>query len=144
MLQRDHATFGTAADSARDMQRRGLGGATGHDEAPERFELGIAGIDRTFQLLDPFLVDPGLQELLGHLLAVGRGENGAKREEVTLHRHQHLVNAGHQFHGARHADDGVQFIDVAIRLDARIVLLHAPTAEQPGVALITRSGVDLE
>ena len=82
-------------------------------------------------------------EMLRHLLAVGRGEQRADGEQVALHGDEHLVDARHQLDGARHPEDGVQLVDVTVRLDARVVLGDAPAAEEPGVAGVAGLGVDL-
>ena len=89
------------------------------------------------------VVDARLLELLRHLLAIGRGEQRADGEQVALHRHEHFVDARHQLDGARHPEDGVQLVDVAVRLDARMVLGDAPAAEEARVAGVAGLGVDL-
>src|SRR5205823_2954162 len=55
----------------------------------------------------------------------------------------HRVGARHRLDGARQPDDRVQLIDVAVRVDARMVLRHASAAEQTGVASVARPGIDL-
>ena len=89
------------------------------------------------------LVDAGLLEMLRHLVAVGGGEQRADGEQVALHGDEHLVDARHRLDGARHPEDGVQLIDVTVRLDARVVLGDAPAAEQPRVAVVSGPCVDL-
>src|SRR5690606_41758549 len=44
--------------------------------------------------------------------------------------------------GRRQADRGVELVDRAVGLDPRIVLAHAAAAEEAGVSLVSRSGVD--
>src|SRR5207237_7215604 len=84
----------------------------------------------------------GLFEMLAHLFAIRCGEQRADREEVSLNRYEHLVDTRHLFDRAREADRGIQLIDVAIGLDARMILRHAPAAEEPSVAGVAGSSVD--
>ena len=92
---------------------------------------------------DALVVDARLLEMLRHLLAVGRGEQRADGEQVALDGHEHLVDARHRLDGARDAEDGVELVDVAVGLDARIVLRDAAAAEEPRVAGVAGLRVDL-
>ena len=130
----DDAALGAAADGARDVQRGGLWRAAGNDERSERLELGVAVVDRALELGDARVVDARLLEMLAHLLAIGRGEQRADGEQVALDRDEHLVDARHRLGGANEAEHGVQLIDVAVGLDARMALGNAAAAEQARVA----------
>jgi ferredoxin/flavodoxin---NADP+ reductase len=141
---RDNAPFGAPTDGAGDMQRGRFGRPARQDERPQGLELGLAGIDLPFQLCDALLVDPSLLELLPHPRVVWRRQERADREEVALNRAEDIVDARHQFDGARQAEGGVAFIDIAIGLDPGVELLHAAAAEQRRLPLVTRAGVDLE
>jgi hypothetical protein len=143
VLKSYHVPFGAPADGARDVQRSGLRRATGNDERAQWLELRLGVVDRLLELRDALVVDAGPLEMLRHLLAVRSGEQRTDGKQVALHGDEHLIDARHLLDGARHPDDGVQLVDVTIRLDARVVLRDAPTAEQPRVAGVSGSRVDL-
>ena len=125
------------------MQRRRLGRAPRHDEGAERLQLRLALVDRALELRDPLVVHARFLEVLAHLFAVRRGEQRADREQVALDGHEHLVDARHHFGGARDAERRVQLVHVAVRLDARMVLRHAPAAKEPRLPGVAGLGIDL-
>jgi hypothetical protein len=125
------------------MQRRGLGGAPGEDEAAERFQLPLGRIDGAFQLRDPVVVDARLGELLTHLVVVRGGQQGTNGEQVALNGDQHFIDARHEVDGAGQADGGVEFVHVAIGFDARVILLDASTAKERGFAGVPGLRIDL-
>ena len=125
------------------MQRRGLRRAAGQDERLQRLELLFAVVDRLLELGDARVGEARLLELLAVLLGVRRGEQGADGEQVALDRREDLVDARHHLDGARRADHGVELVDVAVRLDARVVLLDAAAAEESGAPVVAGLGVDL-
>ena len=61
----------------------------------------------------------------------------------ALEGREDFVHAGHEFDGAGHADGGIEFVDIAVGFDARVVLGDAAAAEQAGVAFVPRAGIDL-
>jgi hypothetical protein len=89
------------------------------------------------------VVDVRLLEMLPHLVAIGGREQRADREQVTLDRHEHLVDARHLLHGADEAECGVQFVDVAVRFDTRVVLENSPAAKEARITGVAGLGVDL-
>ena len=92
---------------------------------------------------DARVVDACLLELLLDLLGVRCRKQGAEREEVALDGDEHLVDARHHLHRACHPENRVELIDVAVGLDARMILRNAPATEEPGITLVARLGVDL-
>src|SRR5439155_7735676 len=103
----------------------------------------VAVIYREFELRDAFVVDACLFQVLAHLLVVRRGQQRADGEQVALHAHEHFVDARHRFDRASDADRRVQFVDVAVRFDARMVFRNASTAEESRVARVARLAIDL-
>src|SRR6266566_3025256 len=142
-LQPYDSPLGSAADRAGDMEDSAFAAATGKDESLERLELPLAVIDRVLEVLDSTLVDVRLAQLAVHLLEIRCGQKSADAEEIALHWNQDLVDARQRLDRARHPDDRVKLVDVAVRLDARVILRNAAAAEQAGVAGIPGFCVDL-
>src|SRR5689334_10955334 len=90
------------------------------DEGLERRELGFHRIDPAFELLDPRRFDTG------EARRAGRGEVRADLEQVALHREKLRV----RLDGEDDAEAGVQLVDRAVGVDARIVLRNTRTAEE--------------
>ena len=124
------------------MQRGSLRRAARQDERRERIELLFTGVDGCLELSDALVGHPRLLELLLVLCRVRGGQEGADREEVPLHWREHFVDAWHHLHGAGHAEHGIEFVDVAVCLDAQVVLGHAASAEKARAAVVTGLGVD--
>ena len=92
---------------------------------------------------DARVVDARLLEMLAHLVA-DRAWRGARRgEEIALDGDEHLVDARHGLDRAGHAERRVQLVDVAVGLDARMILRNAAAAEESRVAGVTGLRVDL-
>ena len=137
------AAFGATAHGARDMQRGGLGRTARNDETGERFELGFGGVDGSLQLGDAFIIDARFLQLLPHLLVIRRGEQRTNREQIALNRHEHLVDARHEFDGPRQPQRRVQFIDVTVGLNTRVVFFDAATTKEARCTGVTGLRIDL-
>jgi len=117
-LEMDHAAFGAPTNCARDMKNRCLEAPSGKDEGSQRLELPVALVDRVLELANAIVINARLGEVLLHFLTVGSREQRADAEEIALDRNEHFVYARHYLHGARHAEDGIELIDVAVRFYA--------------------------
>jgi hypothetical protein len=95
---------------------------------PARPPLRILGLDAAAALAVP----------------AGRdGEVGADVEEVVLHaREPGPVGLREAGHGEGDAELGVQLVDVAVRLDARVRLAHPAHVAQVGLAAVAEARVD--
>jgi ferredoxin/flavodoxin---NADP+ reductase len=140
----DDATLGASTDRTGDMQRGRFWCPAGKDERAQRLELLLAGIDLPFELSDALLVDAGLLELLPHAGVIGRGQQRANGEQITLDRCQHVIDTRHELDRAGQAERGIALVDITVGFDPRMVLLHAAATEQRRLSLVTRAGVDLE
>ena len=116
------ATRGAAADGARDVQRRTQRRTAGEDEAAERREFLLELVD---QLLEPdhiVIGDHGFRHSRRQL--VGRiGELGAECKEVALNLLQGFVQRRVEWGCADQPEPRVQLVDLAVRVDARVVFL---------------------
>src|SRR5688500_9409252 len=125
------------------MERRGFRCAALHDERAQGFELRVTVVDRLLQLANAPLVDARLLQLALHFVAIGGRQQGADGEQIALQGHEDLIDARHHLDAARQAKRGVQLVHVAVRLDARMRLRHAATAEQARLTGVTGARIDL-
>lgn len=96
-----------------------------------------------FEFGNPVFIDARFLELFAHLVVVGRCEQGTNREEIALNGYEYFVNTREALDATREANRGVQFVDVAVGFDTRVILAYASAAKQRGAAFIAGSGVDL-
>src|SRR5207244_8516618 len=75
-------------------------------------------------------------------LVAGIGELGADGEQVALNLHERRVQLAVGERRSREAEPGVQLVDVAVRVDPRIVFLHAGAVEERSLPGVARSRVD--
>jgi hypothetical protein len=78
-----------------------------------------------------------------HFLQIGRGEQCADAEQITLHWDQDLIDPGDLVDRPHHADYGVELVDIAIGFDARVILLNPAAPEETSVAGVTGFSVNL-
>jgi hypothetical protein len=133
-LKADHSSLSATANCPRYVKNGALSTSARNDEGLERLQLLLAFVDRVLEVPNPPLVDVSLGQVAVHFLEVGSGEQSTDAEEIALHRDENLIDARHGLDGASHAEDGVELVDVAVGLDARIVFLNSAAAEQAGVA----------
>jgi hypothetical protein len=122
---------------------RGRGGAAGDHERAQRWQLGV---DLVAGVLKPVrVVRPDAQPLPPHPAICRRRHRqvGADVEQVILHaaqpRREGLGQAGLQ---QRHADHGIQLIDRAVGLHARVQLGHPAHVAEMRLAVVSEPGVD--
>src|SRR4051812_16196006 len=137
------AAFGATADGSRNVKRRGLCRTAGHDERLQRFEIGVAFVDRVLELRDASFVQIRLLEMLAHLHQIRCCEERADREQIRLDWSEYAVETRQLFDGDCHSDGGVQLIDVTVCLDARMALRDAPASEESRVAVVAGLRIDL-
>ena len=141
-LQRHDPPFGAAADGAGDMQRGAGGRASGEDEAAERGKRGLDAIDQLFEPRDVCVGDHRLLDPRRELLA-RIGELRAEREQIALDRDDLGVDRRVAGRGRAHEPEpGIELVDFAVRVDARIVLARAGAVEERCLARIACSRVD--
>ena len=140
-LQPDDAALGSATDGARDVQGGAGGRAARENEAAQRRQLGLEPID---QLLEP--LDVGIDQLrFRHAIRnlIGRvRELRAEGKEIALKANELGGEPGVQIGRAGQAEPRVRFIDLAVRVDARIVLGDTRAVEERRLASIARPRVE--
>src|SRR5688500_15633202 len=135
--------LGPAADGPREVQVRSQWGSARQDELREGWRGGLVSVDQPLQGGGHSFRDP--LDLPGANLLpffIGGGEVGPEDEQLGL---QAFQGSGDLDIGAvGHADpqQGVQLIHLAVGADAGVVLHHALTPEQAGLALVAGPGVD--
>jgi len=139
----DDPTLGAAANGAGDMKNGALLTSAGNDEGLQRLQLLVALIDGVLQCFYPPIVDVRLGEMVVHFVEIGRGEESANTEEIALDGDENFIDSGERLNGARHPEDGVELIDIAVSLDPGVILLNAAAAEEAGVAGIAGFCVNL-
>src|SRR3982751_1093972 len=141
--QVNHAPLGASTHGSCDVERRCLWRAARYDERLQRLELVFTIVDSALELANALLVDAGLGELLAHLVGMRRGEQRPDGKKVALNRDQYFIDARHHLHRARHSENGVELIDVAVGFHARVVLSDAAAPEETRVTGVAGLGVDL-
>src|SRR5215831_12128863 len=145
--QRQELALGAPADRARLVEESVDAPAARQHERLERWQIFLAAIHQLLELLHLALAD------LEHPFVLGvarRRELAAQIEELVLDLSQDLVEPAVPLalveplgvEDAHQADDGVQLVDGAVRYDARRVLRDPLAADQRGLALVARAGVD--
>ncbi len=131
--------FRPAHHGAGEMERRRQFRTARQHEGIERFQLGVEAVDLALQ---PRHLRSDDAQRAFVLAAAGRGgEVGAEIEQIVLDARQH---GGDGALGAKpsQAQDGIGLVHRAIGFDARIVLGHAPAADQRGLAGVAAAGID--
>ena len=141
--QTDDRAFGPSADCSCDVQGCRFWRPAWKNERAQRLQSALAVVDCPLQFGDPCFGDLGLFQVLRHLLPVWRGQQRSNREEVTLYWNKQLVHPGQGTGGTNDPDRCVELIHVAVGGDARMVLRHAATAKESGVAAVSGTGIDL-
>ena len=127
------------------MELSGGGIAAGEDEALERLDFFIEGVDPTLECGDVFVGDAGADGLvaLDALLDVGGGEFAADVEEVGLDDGEPAREVFVFGYGGGDAEERVEFVDGAVGLDADVVFGDARSTEEAGLSIVAGAGVDL-
>jgi hypothetical protein len=132
LAQRDDAALGAPAHGAAHMRDRGRARAGRQDEFLQR--------QRRVVLLQQ-RVQPRHVLFLDHLVA-GDAQFAAQVEQVVLDRDQLFAQVGRHVFAQQQPDEGVQFIDLAQRMDAHAVLFGAAAVAQSGGAVVAGAGGD--
>ena len=139
--QSQDGAFRTAADRARQVERRTRRRTAGQDEMPERRQLRLQSIDPRFEPRDAGLVDHDLRDARRDLVR-GIGEPRPEREQIALQRNQHLAKLVVRRVSRGHAERRLQFVDVTVGGHARIGLGDTGAVEQARLAAIAGFRVD--
>ena len=109
---------------------------------PERRQGGFHSIDQLLQPDDVLVRQPRFGRSIADLVA-GIRELRAERKQIPLQTDQFGVDL--RVGGARPCDAemGVHFVDLTVRVDSRIVLGDARSAEERRLARISCPRVDL-
>ena len=134
--ERHHPPLGPAADGAGHMNRGSGRRAGRQNEAVERRQLGIEGIDLPLNRLHVGEADPILR-------GIRRGQLSAHVEEFALHSPQHRIDALRQRETPHNPQLAVEFVNRAKRLDAGMVFANAGASEEARLTGISGLGVDL-
>src|SRR4051794_22166268 len=136
-----------AAHRTRQVEHRRRRRAAREDEALQRLQFRVGGVDPALQRLRPRRVERGdVAALASAILGRGGGEHRADGEQVGLH----LPQPRRQLRLPRRlqVDDGepqrgVELVDLAVSIDAHMVLRDAPAAEETRLAAVAGLRVDL-
>ena len=147
--QRDHPPLGTAADGARKVKRGARLGAARQDKVRQRSEVGLEPIDELLEALDIAILKDRLCDA-GRNPVVRIGEPGAKRKQIALNLHdrtgdvrkRRAVGAGVQ-RRERQAEQGIHFVDLAVRIDTDVAFGDACAAEQRCLTGVAGACIDL-
>ena len=127
------------------MEPRGGGGPAGQDEAAQGLEGRVEAVDRLLERLDVRLGDaqrlPGLHRPAA-LRPLRDAEIGPQIEQIVLDALEERRPLDVRDDKEREAEDGVQLVDRAVRLDARRVLRDAPPVAERGRSLVPGLRVD--
>jgi A/G-specific adenine glycosylase len=113
------------------------------DEPAQRRDRAFERIDPSFQTGHVRFVQQGLLHARGNVMA-GIRHHGADGEQVLLQVLQQAVDLGIDTFGACESEPGVQFIDVAVRVHARVGLADASAIEEACLALVAGLRIDLQ
>jgi A/G-specific adenine glycosylase len=123
------------------MQRSPGRTATGEDETAKRRQLGLESIDQRLQSRDIGVADRRLGDPVCYLVR-GVGELCAQREQVTLDATELLIELGVVERRPRETEPGVQLVDLAVRVDAGVILSDPGAVEERRLASIAGARVD--
>jgi len=147
-LQRHHAPLRTAADRARQVQRRARLDAAGEDKMRECGEIGLEAIDQLLETLDIGVMKRRLRDTGSNLLG-GIGEPGAKREQIALDLQKSAGDVGVPGAvrttaqcGECEPEKGVELVDFTIRVDARIAFRDAGAAKERCLPVVAGTRID--
>jgi hypothetical protein len=109
-------------------------GPAGKDEICQRGQIGVVLLEQLFQAL-----------YLGfrYVLEPGNAQFAAKVEQVVLNSQQFLSGIVGQRFAQQDAQAGVEFIDIAERLNSRGILGDPRAVTQTGGAGVASAGKDL-
>jgi len=156
-LQRNHPPLGAAADRARKVERGASLGTAGQDEVRQRREGHLEPIDELLEAIDIGIPKRHLGDAWRDLIA-WIGEPGAKRKQIALNLHERGGDVREQpavrgradraprpphGQGREHqAEERVQLVHFAVRIDARVAFRDARAADERCVAGVTGACVD--
>ena len=134
--------FGPAGNGAADMQMGGQRGAAGQDEAAQRLQVLVHGVDFGFQPLHLGVSHAQRRVVrLGVVFHVRAAEIGAQVKQVVLDPGQRRIRVPFGFE-AGNAKKGVQLVGRAVGRDPGGVFGHAVAIAEGGVALVAGTRVD--
>jgi len=147
-LQGHHAPLRAAADRPRHMQRGAGLDAACEDKPSERGKIGLEPIDELLEALDIGVMKRRLRDAGRN--PVGRiSQPGAKRKQIALDLHERVADVREP--GAvraaaqrceRETEEGVEFVDFAVRIDAGVALRDAGAAKERCLTRVTGARID--
>ncbi len=124
------------------MQRGAAGRAAGQDEGAQLGQFRFGGVDPL--LHDACVIERELRQRRATPLGrAGRGEVRADREEIGLDPGDHLRDRRVADRRERPAEHGVQLVDLAVGVHARVGFRHARVVEERCLAGVAGLCVDL-
>lgn len=136
LIKRHHFPLGAPHNGAGQVKMAGGRTTARQDEARQRFEVGVYGID--FLLKS---VGLGVYDTQCAVVVSGCGQIGAEVKQVVLQSRQYIV-VGVAGVVAGQPDRGVRFIHSAYRRKTLIGLYPSFTAGQRGFALVAAARID--
>ena len=140
-LQRDDAALGAAADGPGYVQRRACVRAAGENEPAERRQRVFEAIDQLLEACDVRFGDHRLLDARRQPLS-GIGQLGAEREQIALDGDNLGADGRVERCRTHQPEPRVQLVDLAVGLDARVVLARACAVEERRFTGIAGSRVD--
>src|SRR6188472_4014197 len=142
VVQMNHASLGSSAYRASDVQCCSDPGSGREYEGPERGECLVRIIHDLLEFADSGRGKRSLLQCLAHPLRIGGGEVPPYGEEITLNRLEQLVKEALIRHSPYQAEAGVQLVYIAVGRYAGVVLRYPAAPEQAGVSFVSGASVD--
>ena len=140
--QADDPSLGATADRSRQMQQCAGRAAARQDETTERRQLRLELVDALFDLPDRGIVDLCLDDAGGDAVT-GVCQLGADGVQIALEGDQQRIEFRIDAGRAGDADGGVELVDLAVGIDARIRLRDTRAVEETGLTTVSAARVDL-
>ena len=137
-IEEHRRPFGAADHRPGKVQGRDRCRAAWQDEAGERRQAGIHGVDLALEALDL-----GRDDAQCAFDFARSGDVGAKVEHVVLDADQIVAQLAGAKLGDGATDRGIGFIDIADRGHPRARLAHPAAVDEAGAAAVAGAGVDL-
>lgn len=137
--KRHGPAFRTTAHCASKMEMGSTGMASRQDKCLERLQNGIMTINPAFDHAHVFFGDP--RNAIRRRRIERRGKVRAEGKQRICHGCQLLPNSFRNVVRQHHTEDGSQFVNGPVRLNAQVGLVNASASEQCRGSVIAGLGV---
>jgi hypothetical protein len=141
--QANDPTFGATADGSREVQRRTRRRSAREDESAQRRKGCFEPIDRQLEALNRVAANRDFFDARSDTSG-GIRKARAKGEEILLQRFDQRPDLVIDATGTGDTETGVQFIDLAVRIDARVGLRDTRVVEERRLAGVPGLRIDLQ